>query len=207
MNKATNRFRLNSARSVGAVSKAIRNCVPQTEQEWQQYYFSEVKSRAHLEALGRTLYEKITEVVMSEIGEITEQDCIDYIVNLVISKTFDGYQTEIQLVHELAGQLDCEITAASDEWDRSYNVDFFIAVGDKFIGLQIKPESYAAYLDHNPEVREQQQESIQRFTNDFGGQVFYVYSTKRDGRKEICNPQVVDEIRDEIARLQPSPAK
>lgn len=208
LNSVTNRFQLNYKRNVGAVSEAIRACAPKTEQEWRQYYFENLKSRAHLEALGRKLYVKITEVIVSEIAEITEQDCIDYIVNLVINRTFGGYQTEIQTVYgQLAGQLDCQIIAAPDEWDRGYDVDFFIAVGDKFVGLQIKPVSDVAHIAQIHKERQLQQQSHQRFTNDFGGQVFYVYSTKRDGRKEICNPQVIDEIRDEIARLQPSPPK
>ncbi|MDI7252773.1 MAG: MjaI family restriction endonuclease, partial [Actinomycetota bacterium] len=28
------------------------------------------------------------------------------------------------------------------EWDRRYNVDFFIRVGEKFIGIQVKPAGY-----------------------------------------------------------------
>jgi hypothetical protein len=32
-----------------------------------------------------------------------------------------------------------KIEPASDEWDRLFNVDFFIKIKDKYIGIQIKP--------------------------------------------------------------------
>ena len=33
--------------------------------------------------MGRKLYVKITEVIQAEIEEVTEEDCIEYIYNLV----------------------------------------------------------------------------------------------------------------------------
>lgn len=52
--------------------------------------------------IRKKLYVKITEVVQAEVADITEQDCIDYMIQLVIDRTFDGYTTEIQTVY---GQL------------------------------------------------------------------------------------------------------
>lgn len=50
----------------------------------------------------KKLYVKITEVIQSEVAGVTEQDCIDYMMQLVIDRTFDGYMTEIQTIY---GQL------------------------------------------------------------------------------------------------------
>lgn len=99
------------------------------------------------------MYIKITEVIASEVESITEEDCINYIHNMVINRTFDGYMTEIktiygQLQKEL-DDLDVKIEPAPDEWDRLYNVDFFIEVNGKYIGLQIKPISN---VSHIPEI-------------------------------------------------------
>ena len=85
---------------------------------------------------------KITEVVQSEIADITEQDCINYMNGLVIERTFDGYMTEITTVYgQLQGILDVKIEPAPDEWNRLFNVDFYIQIGGSYIGLQIKPIS------------------------------------------------------------------
>ena len=63
LNSAMNRFQLNFKRNVGAVSDEIRNCQPKALGEWKKYYFSNVRSREHIESLGRKLYIKITEVL------------------------------------------------------------------------------------------------------------------------------------------------
>lgn len=41
-----------------------------------------------------------------------------------------------------------EIKPAPDKWDGLYNVDFYIEVSNKYIGLQIKPISY----EQTPEI-------------------------------------------------------
>ena len=63
LNSAMNRFQLNFKRNVGAVSEEIRKCSPKNIREWEDYYFSKVRSKQHVEDLGRKLYVKITEVI------------------------------------------------------------------------------------------------------------------------------------------------
>jgi hypothetical protein len=46
------------------------------------------------------------------------------------------------------------------------------------------------------------QESHKRFTEKHGGQVFIVFSVKKEKVKEIANREIIEEIRHEIARLQ-----
>lgn len=36
---------------------------------------------------------KITDICQAEIESITEEDCINFIINLVIDRTYDGYQS------------------------------------------------------------------------------------------------------------------
>ncbi|MGC8699358.1 MAG: MjaI family restriction endonuclease, partial [Candidatus Acidifodinimicrobium sp.] len=102
LNSATNRFQLNFSRNVGKVAEEIRKCAPKDKKEWEEYYYKNVRPKEHLIELGRKLYVKITEVLASEIEEITEEDCINYIINLVIDRTYDGYNTEINTIY---GQL------------------------------------------------------------------------------------------------------
>lgn len=147
LNSAMNRFQLNFKRNVGPTSESIRQCAPKTVDEWRDYYFKNVRPREHIEELGRKLYVKITEVIHAEVQEITEQDCIEYMVQLVIERTFDGYMTEIKTIYgQLERDLQRKIEPASDEWDRLFNVDFFIRIKDKYIGIQIKPVNQGIQL-------------------------------------------------------------
>ena len=155
LNIATNRWGLNKKNSVGPVSEWIRECAPKTIDEWEEFYLKKlgdflskkeinVQSDEYLEHLGKKLYIKITEVIRAEIEEVSEEDCINYIRNLVINRTYEGYHTEVKTIYQLLQKkLDTEIKPAPDEWDRLYNVDFYIEIKSKFIGLQIKPISYS----------------------------------------------------------------
>ena len=208
LNSAMNRFQLNFKKNVGATSESIRKSSPKTVDEWRKYYFEKVRSKDHIEELGRKLYIKITEVIQAEVADVTEQDCIDYMIQHVIDRTYDGYQTEIQTVYGLIEKLvGVKIEPASDEWDRLYNVDFFIKIGDKFIGLQIKPVSFSNGTVSIPEIfKEQaiQEQTHKEFTEEFGGKVFYIFSFKNGEKKEIYKKEVVEEIKEEIKRLNSS---
>jgi hypothetical protein len=203
LNSAMNRFQLNFKRNVGPTSESIRKCSPKSLEEWKEYYFSNVRSEDHLIELGKKLYVKITEVIQYEVADITEQDCIDFLIQLVIDRTYDGYVTEIQTIYgQLQKILGIPIEPAPDEWDRLFNVDFFIKIGDKFIGLQIKPINGAIQLPEIFKEHNIQLETHKKFTEDFGGKVFYLYSAKVGDKKEIQNMEVIDEIIIEINRLK-----
>jgi hypothetical protein len=209
LNSATNRFQLNFKRNVGAVAEEIRKCQPKNKNDWEEYYFSNVRSQEHIMELGRKLFIKITEVISLEVEEITEEDCIKYIFDLVINRTFDGYTTEIKTIYGQLENILCErmghpikIEAAPDKWDRSYNVDFFIKIKGKYIGLQIKP---VRDVSHIPQIyKEQQIQAVthKKFTKEFGGGVFYVFSIKDGGKKKIYNTDVITDIQTEIKRLE-----
>lgn len=202
LNQANMRWGLNKKKKVGAVSDEIRKCSPKSLEEWERYYYKNVYPKDHLENLGRTLYIKISEVCQAEIENITEEDCIGFVTNLVINRTYDGYQSEIQTIYgQLQKILGIKVEPAPDDWDRGYNVDFFIKVKDKYIGLQIKPAGYA-YIPQIINEFEFQKRTHQKFTEKYGGKVFYIISVKKDKKKVIHNQEVIDEIKKEIKRLE-----
>jgi len=213
LNIATNRWGLNKKNSVGPVSQWIRECTPKTIKDWEEFYYKKLaeflKSKGiklppkeYIKDLGRKLYIKITEVIQAEIEEVTEEDCIQYIYNLVINRTYDGYLTEIKTIYgKLQHELGVEIKPAPDEWDRLYNVDFYIQIDDKYIGSQIKPITY----EQTPEIyrwKEWLERTHKKFEKDHGGKVFIVFSIKKDNRKEIYNIEVIEQIKEEIKRLK-----
>lgn len=205
LNSVMNRFQLNFKRNVGPTSESIRKCAPKTVEEWREYYFSNVKPEEHIKELGKKLYVKITEVIEAEVDSVTEEDCIAYMIQLVIDRTFDGYITEIKTVYgQLERLLGVKIEPASDEWDRLFNVDFFIRAGEKSVGLQIKPITFGAGTAQFPEIFKEksiQEKTHRQFTEKFGGKVFYIYSYKSGEKKEIYNKDVIGEISNELVRL------
>ena len=203
LNSATNRFQLNFKRNVGAVSEEIRKCAPKTIEDWKGYYFKNVKPKERIIDLGKKLYVKITEVIASEVEAITEEDCITYIFNLVIKRTFDGYITERATIYgQLQEILGAKIEPASDEWDRLFNVDFFIKLNGKYIGLQIKPAGGVSHISQIFKERQLQEKTHNKFTEKYGGKVFYVISIKDGDKKKIHNTEIINEIKDEINRLK-----
>ena len=203
LNQSNMRWGLTRKKKVGAVMKEIRKCSPKSLVEWQEYYFKSVYSKEHLIDLGRELYKNIQDTVIPETKEINEQDCINFIENLVINRTYQGYETEIKVIYgQLQKILKIDIREASDEWDRLYNVDYFIQIKDKCIGLQIKPLGVEGDADLQI-VKEkiQQTRTHEEFTKKYGGKVFYIFSVETREDKKIANPEIIEEIKTEMARL------
>lgn len=201
LNSAINRWGLQKKRMVGAVSEEIRKCAPKSLKEWEEYYYKNVMSKEHLVEIGKKLYTKISEVLRAEIDDVTEEDCINYVINLVINRTFDGYMTERKTVYEqLQDALGVKIEPAPDAWDRLYNVDFYIKVKEKFIGLQIKPAGYT-FITQIIQEKINQEKTHKKFTDKYGGKVFYIISVKDGDKKKIYNPEVIEEIKKEIQHL------
>jgi len=211
LNMATNRWGLNKKESVGPVSLWIRECDPKNVEEWKSFYYERLEeflqrkginlsASEYLIDLGRKLYVKISEVMKSEIENITEEDCVNYIYELVIKRTFEGYRTEIETIYgQLQNILEVEIKPAPDKWDRLYNIDFYIEIPEKIIGLQIKPISY----EQTPEIykwKEWLSRTHERFEKEVGGKVFIIFSLKRDKKKEILNKEVIEEIKKELGK-------
>jgi hypothetical protein len=64
LNSVMNRFQLNFKRNVGPTSESIRKCSPTTLEEWQEYYFTKVKSKTHIIELGKKLFVKSRKSLM-----------------------------------------------------------------------------------------------------------------------------------------------
>lgn len=102
-------------------------------------------------------------------------------------------------------ELHLPVEPAPDKRDRLYNVDFFIKVNQSYIGLQIKPVCDASQITQIYKERSLHKNTHERFTKEFGGRVFYVFSQKAGNKKVIRNPEVIREIQQEIEKLQTQP--
>lgn len=189
----------------------IRECQPKCFEEWETWYFNNAHTTGKhpiritedsLKELGERLWTKITEIVIPEwetaFKELTLQDCIDYIYNLTINRTYDGYIREKSVVNDGLAKIfpDVAFEETDPELDHAGDIDYIAKINSKTIGIQIKPVTASANFG-SYSLTERMQSSFNSFKEQYGGKVFIIFSL--DG--EIANKNVIDEIRLEIKRL------
>jgi len=212
LNYTCQTYQLSRPNKVGAVMALIRECQPNTINEWEEWYFknayTEAKTKTKitkesLQELGERLYEKITEVVIPEwqvaFAQLTLQDCIDYIFNLTINRTFDGFLREKSVVNDGLAKIFTNVIfeESNPELDHAGDIDYIAKIENNAFGIQIKPVTAKANFG-NYSSTERMKASFAEFEEKFGGKVFVVFSL--DG--EIANKEVINEIQKEIERLR-----
>lgn len=209
----TNRYwGLTKTTKVGEVMSLIRQCQPNSFEEWEKWYFDnaftntkkpEKVTRETLKELGERLYSKLKETIIPQVIEaintLTFEDCIEYIYQLTIYRTYDGYMTEKSVVFDNLAKVFKEVTfeESDPQLDHAGDIDFIGKIGDFAFGLQIKPVTANANLG-NYDVSARMQNSFRDFQEKYGGQVFIVYSVD----DKIMNKDVYDKIKTEIERLK-----
>ena len=212
LNYACQLYQLSRPSKVGAVMSLIRECQPTSLEQWKDWYFEHAYTESKdpckvtmdsIKDLGERLYCKIKEIVMPEWEEafrqLTLQDCVDYVYNVTINRTYDGYVREKSVVNDgLAKRFKDVLFEETDpELDHAGDIDYVAKIGAKQIGIQIKPVTANANFG-GYSLSERMKASFAAFTEKFGGKVFVVYSLKG----EIANSEVIDQIAGEISRLR-----
>ena len=212
LNYACQLYQLSRPSKVGAVMSLIRECQPTSLEQWKDWYFEHAYTESKdpckvtmdsIKDLGERLYCKIKEIVMPEWEEafrqLTLQDCVDYVYNVTINRTYDGYVREKSVVNDgLAKRFKDVLFEETDpELDHAGDIDYVAKIGGKQIGIQIKPVTANANFG-GYSLSERMKASFAEFTEKFGGKVFVVYSLKG----EIANLEVIDQIAEEISRLR-----
>lgn len=211
LNYACQTYQLSRPNKVGAVMALIRECQPNSFEEWEQWYFLNAHTSGKkptkitnesLRELGERLYAKITEIVIPEwesaFRELTKQDCIDYIYNLTINRTYDGYLREKSVINDGLAKFfpDVVFEESDPELDHAGDIDYVAKIGNASIGIQIKPITASANFG-SYSLTERMKASFESFKEQYGGNVFVVFSL--DG--EIANKEVIEQIQLEIERL------
>jgi hypothetical protein len=216
LNYASNTYQLTRPNKVGEVMALIRKCQPKALEEWEKYYFEKAYSksinstkitRAALDELGERLYAKITEVVIPEwtaaFEGLTEDDCKEYIYQVTVVRTYDGFLLEKSVINDgLAKSFpEVEFEESDSELDHAGDIDYIGKVGEKAFGIQIKPITANANFG-NYNITDRMSASFQDFTEKYGGKVFVVFSTRTGNRKDIVNKEIIEKIKAEIVRLK-----
>jgi len=161
-----------------------------------------VRPKDHIAELGKRLYVKITEVIRHEIEEITIDDCIRYMHEMVIARTFQGYCTEITNVYgRLQAELGLTIRQAPDDWDRLSMLIFTLrsttSSSESRSSLSMTQHKYHKST-RNEACRKRAIPNSQRNT---AAGVLRVFS-KGGRERTIANPEVIEEMQCEIERLK-----
>ncbi len=211
LNYTTQTYQLSRPNKVGAVMALIRECQPKTIEEWEKWYFENAITdgkaptkitKGSLEELGERLFVKIKEIVIPEwteaFNQLTLQDCVDYIYNLTINRTFDGFIREKSVIEDNLAKTfpNIKFEESDPELDHAGDIDYLGWIDDKAFGIQIKPVTAKANFG-NYSATERMKASFDEFTKKFGGQVFVVFSVD----DKIKNEEVINQIATEIKRL------
>jgi hypothetical protein len=107
----------------------------------------------------------------------------------------------IQTIYgQLENILEVDLTPAPDQWDRLYNVDFFIEVNKKHLGIQIR--SFTSEPAFEKSKATEFLETSCKFMKKFGGVIFIVFYVLVGKKKVIYNLEVIAELKKEIERLK-----
>jgi hypothetical protein len=212
LNYTCQTYQLSRPNKVGAVMSLIRQCQPANFEEWEKWYFENAitegkhpikVSKGHLEELGERLYVKIKEIVIPEwteaFNQLTLGDCIDYIFNLTINRTYDGFIREKSVINDNLAHIfpKVKFSESDPELDHAGDIDYLGWVNnDAAFGIQIKPVTSKSNFG-NYSASERMKFSFEDFYKKFGGNVYIIYSYD----DKIVNDDVIEQIKVEIDRL------
>ena len=216
LNYTSNTYQLTRPSKVGTVMALIRECQPESLDEWESYYFENAYTKTKnpvkvtdeiLQELGERLYAKLMEVVIPEwtkaFKNITLQDCLDYIYEVTVVRTYDGFLLEKSVINDSLAKIftDVEFEESEPELDHAGDIDYLGKVGKKSFGIQIKPVTANATFA-NYKISDRMSASFQNFEKKYGGKVFIIFSTRAGNKKDIVNKDIIKDIANEIHRLK-----
>ena len=112
---------------------------------------------------------------------------MDYIYNLTINRTFDGFLREKSVVNDGLAKIfpDIIFEESDSELDHAGDIDYVAKVGDRAFGIQIKPVTAKANFG-NYSPTERMKAGFAEFEEQYGGKVFVIFSLDGEiGNKEV----------------------
>jgi hypothetical protein len=214
LNNVAQRYQLTRPTKVGSTSKIINDYDPKSFDDWVEIFFEKsvqhkkggVKvTKEFLSNVGDELFKNLQEKYFPEIikaqKEITPELCQQFIYDVVLRRTWDGYLAEKSVIEQLVISLNGKVEFnKTDPKLESINIDYVGDIKSKIrkIGISVKPISYKNKVD-----------SIYNSWKDWeseNGKVFLVfYKTKKDRsgklKEFIDNLNVINEIESFITSI------
>lgn len=191
LNQYYNQGQFNHPDRIGYVMKLIRSLKPLTEAEWRAWYLANVHNMPYIEQLAAEMHRTIP----SEL-KISQNDCLEYILNVMFHRTFCGYDREKTALALLREQICPDIREAPSVWDTRYFIDFFVHKRKcRMVGIQLKPASfYAGKYQETVNIAEKMEQFRQKY-NAFA----YVLTYQEAGPGTIqLDPAAIKEIQEHL---------
>ena len=132
----------------------------------------------------------------SLLKQITLQDCVDFVYNLVINQPNTRF---VSVIYDNLAKIftDVNFEESDPDLDHAGDIDYLGWVDKKAFGIQIKPVTIKSNFG-NYSASERMKASFADFEEKYGGKVFVIISL--DG--EVGNKEVIEQIRKEVERLK-----
>lgn len=203
LNMAVTRFGLNKKKVIGNVNEMISEAMPLTENEWKSFYYQHYKNESELHEIGIKLYQKIQDNIIPEIYAITENDCINYMKNLVIRRTFEGRRTRFLILNtELLKGTGKEFNYLPDheeDWRfRTYQIDYYHYDKERniLIGIKVAPLSLLTSQNiYAIKTREDIEHTHRDSEEKNVGYFFILYYENKGRLVKISNQEIIEKIR------------
>jgi len=158
LNIAAQRWQLTRPPAVGPTMELINECDPKSLSEWKSFYFKNAYTRKKesekithdlLCKLGQKLYDKIQDTIIPDwtkaFEEINLDDCVKYIYDVTLERSYEGYHREEAVYRELGVAFDNVIVFEKTDsvTDSTWSIDYIGHIKNSKIkiGIQVKPPS------------------------------------------------------------------
>ena len=148
-------------------------------------------------------FENVIPEWIEAFKQITKQDCLDYIYDVTINRTYDGFISEKSVINDSLAEKfpEVEFEESTSDLDHAGDIDYLGKVGKFAFGIQIKPITASSNFG-NYSISDRMIDNFKKFEKKYGGKVFIVFSSKNNDKKVVKNIEVLEEIKKEIERLK-----
>jgi hypothetical protein len=154
INIVSNTYKVTGPNNIGSTSDLIRKCDPSDKEEWKKYCLSYLHNKngdkIDFDKLSQDLFNKASfhiDCLKKQLSNMSDeqlyQKCFDFIYDLVIDKTFDGYINEKEIITKtLSKKLGVDFQQPSIYQDSAKNIDAIGKKNNVVFYIQLKPASF-----------------------------------------------------------------
>lgn len=190
-----NKGGFNKPERIGYMMNMIRTLKPLTEDEWKIWYYNNVHNEDYISDIAQDMYDSIPSSLTISLDE-----CHEYVIDVMFRRTFQGYNRENLALRYLQECVSHLVKEAPKEWDTEYFIDFYIDKTNShpLIGIQLKPDTFY-FGGYQSKVNIC--EKMNRFCEYYNALAYvlqYDSATSSQGNIEFRNPEVIDEIKNNL---------
>lgn len=195
LNHYYNIGKFNHPSRIGYMMKMIRDVKPITEDEWKMWYLDNVHDEQFIKETASEMYQ-----IIPEHMNVREDECFDYVNDVMFHRTFKGYNKEKLALKVLREVVSPNVQESPAEWDTKFFIDFYVYGNRKnLIGMQLKPDTFfTGHYQYKVDIKGK----MDAFCREYNAKA-YILTYDSEKSKEIneiefTDPKVIEEIRNQL---------